>query len=433
MHAALLAAALSLAATPALADAVTYTGTLGKSPIVVEFTTDPASGVLPFAGRYFYVKKGIDIPLDAGEVGSGKLVLHEELPCTEELCSQDDAGIVARPPVGGTWRLDAPDDAKAITGTWTFKGKSLPISLTYFGARQLAADAEQTPMGLAADTDAFILGDKPISKDGTPYDYLRMQVPLQNGDAIKWNGSSFRYVVDPRTQFQFPTIVALAGGTDPGNADASLQQRHWSLNTDAFRCQAQKYASLGWFAGMDMVEDGDLGGYADEGIEVTFLSPAVMSWTESGSLYCGGAHPWNHHEFFNLDVATGKPLDLSLIFKGWVAKDFDGNLVDSQLAYNQPDSFQWGPDETLAAFVKAHRISDAELGLGDPNECGIDDLIDSNLAIGFKRPDHVLFALGHLDNAIEACGSDLYEAPISELRELLTPEADRYFPGLDQP
>ena len=32
---------------------------------------------------------------------------------------------------------------------------------------------------------------------------------------------------------------------------------------------------------------------------------AVMTWTEAGSLSCGSAHPYNHHEFHYLDVATG--------------------------------------------------------------------------------------------------------------------------------
>ena len=35
-----------------------------------------------------------------------------------------------------------------------------------------------------------------------------------------------------------------------------------------------------------------------------------------------------------------------------------------------------------------------------------------------------------MENVIVACASDLYDAPITELKDLLTPEAADYFPAL---
>src|SRR5688572_23959171 len=55
-------AALALS-SPALADAVTYRGTIGSIPIVVEFATEIDHAAGPRFGRYFYESKGVDIPL----------------------------------------------------------------------------------------------------------------------------------------------------------------------------------------------------------------------------------------------------------------------------------------------------------------------------------------------------------------------------------
>ena len=150
MHRALFAAALAVCASPAFADAVTYTGTLGKTSIVVELTSDPATVGTPFAGRYFYPSKGIDIPLDGVSAKGGKLTLNEEAVCTETSCVNDDNGNTVKFPIGAKWTLDASADGKTLTGSWTAKGKSLPIALTEIGARTLPDDTEMTPMGLAS-------------------------------------------------------------------------------------------------------------------------------------------------------------------------------------------------------------------------------------------------------------------------------------------
>ena len=156
-----------------------------------------------------------------------------------------------------------------------------------------------------------------------------------------------------------------------------------------------------------------------------------MSWTEGGSLSCGGAHPYNHYEFHNLDVAAGKPLDLSRIFKGWVPRTFDGEPVDLETARANPAEYQWGPDEELLAFVNAHRPSNEELGFtGDMSDCPIDEMIPEYLAIGFKGDNVVRFSMDGMPHVSSACATDLYEAPISELKELLAPEAGEYFLSL---
>jgi hypothetical protein len=212
------------------------------------------------------------------------------------------------------------------------------------------------------------------------------------------------------------------GGSDAGPLNAALERRHWDMNWAAFDCARQAYAGFGWTSTVDGATE-SMGGYQDELVEVTYLSPTIMSWTESGSLFCGGAHPWNHHEVLNLDARTGGPLDLSRIFSGWRV---DGTALAE--ARRNIGGYVWGPDDALADFVRRHRVPGGDADL--ESACGYDDLIGTNLAIGFKQPDHVVFALGGLPNVIQACSYDLYEAPIGELKELLAPTASEYFPEL---
>ena len=55
----------------------------------------------------------------------------------------------------------------------------------------------------------------------------------------------------------------------------------------ALDCKATAYTSANPMAGT-------LGGFDEE--DVTWLSRALMTVTESGSLDCGGAHPYNHFD-----------------------------------------------------------------------------------------------------------------------------------------
>lgn len=432
MHRVLLAAtavATLTLASPALATAVTYQGTLGKLPIILELAQTPEDSGTTTYGRYAYLNKGIDIPLHVTKAKDGNLTIREELACTASTCPHADDDQPSRAPLGGTWKLELSGDGRALTGTWTDHGKSLPVEIVVAGSRDYEMADGSTPLDLTTFATSQLWNDeaegaKAITKDTDAYDFVKLSAGDKSAAPTKLGDYAYAYVTDDRTTFQFPRITDL-GGTDMTAANAYLSTRDYAMRTDALNCSAMVYQGFGW---RSFATDyaGTLGGYDDESTEVTYVSPTVLSWTESGSLDCGGAHPYNHHEFHNLDIRTGKPLDMSLIFKGWIPDG--GELVDAR---THPGDFVWKADATLADFVKKHRKSDSELGLDADSECPTDDLIDSNLAISFVNGDNVLFALGGLENVIEACGADLYEAPITDLKDLLAPGAADYFPVLN--
>jgi hypothetical protein len=421
------ALAILIAATPTLgyAEASIYRGTIGDKDVVVEFSDEPAPGSTEIFGRYFYVDQGIDIPLRSIKAQRSRLGLAEEVACSEERnnCPHAQDDPPADPPLGAKWDLKVSDDREHLQGEFKLNGRNVPVDLTIYGFREF--DISTGLYGLTEFASGLWYQGTTLTAETSPYDYLKVTaLKFTEGEVVEMTGGTFRYLTDPRTKFQFPRIVTLDDG-DPAAANQYLEQRHWKMSLDALYCVSQQYQGFGW-NGFNY-DAGTLGWWDEELIEVHYLSPTVMTWMESGSLSCGGAHPYNHAEYYNLDVATGMPLDLSRIFKGWVAKDYNGDIVDLETARANPRDYQWQPDEELAAFVREHRKIDASV----TEECPIDELIGTNLMIGFNGDDHVVFGLGALPHVISACGENLYEAPLSELGDLLTPEAADYFPALE--
>jgi hypothetical protein len=430
-HVLLTASALALLASPAFAKAVTFQGTLGKLPIIFELSQIPEESNTTTYGRYAYLNKGIDIPLHVTKAKDGNLTIREEVACKTDGSNCPHAGDddPSDPPLGATWTLNLSGDGRGLLGNWTDNGKTLPVEIVVAGVRDFTQTAGSSPADLTTLATSQLYNEDAnyatIDESSDPYDFLKLSAKDNAAAPTKIGDYAYTYVTDPRTTFQFPRITGL-GGADMTAANAYLSTRDYAMRADALNCSALVYQGFGWHD-YDQYVAGTLGGYDDESTDVTYLSPTIMSWTESGSLDCGQAHPYNHHDFYNLDVRTGKPLDLSLIFKGWVPDG--GELADAR---THPADFVWKPDATLAAFVKQHRTSDKDLGLdtSDPDECKVDDFIDSNLSISFVAGDKVLFSLGTLEDAVQACTADLYEAPISELKPLLAPTAADYFPSL---
>ena len=403
----------TIAATPALADAVTYKGTLGKSAIVVELTAPIESAEGEIAGRYFYPRKGIDIPLDMVAAEPGELVLTEERLCTEAICDAAfQAGTLPDELRGATWTLSSTDDGATIAGTWQDgpAAKPLAVKLERVGSRPVELYEPIKPDQLLSLPYEIYNGSVNLSLENAPYEFLKTQRELTEGEEIRWGDVAFRYVTDHRTKFRFPRVTDL-GGEDLSAVNARLASRHALISTYALECAARQYLGMGWTPGTP--EGESLGDYEWENIEVLALTPTLMSWVEAGSTYCGGAHPNNHIDYTNIDVRTGRNLDLSLLFEG-----------------SRQGEYAWEPGQKLIDFVLAKYEANTDADHSADADCGMTDLIASNLAVTFKQPDIIVFTLQGLPHAIQACGADLFEAPVTELADLLKPAAADYFPAL---
>ncbi|WP_137149963.1 hypothetical protein [Devosia sp. FKR38] len=418
--------------SPALAvDAITYKGTLGKLDIIAELTA-PGEGAM--AGRYSYINKGADIPLTGTDTPG---LLAEEAPCSETTCIQNEDGVVTDPPVGAHWQIEASADGATITGTWQAEGKAgktLDIVLERIGQRTLPEGTEISAYGLY---DSAIMltyaGPTSFNAESAPYDFAKMDVPLTASADEAIEGSSFHYVTDPRSKFAFPRIVALADGSSPDLANQALARRHAEVNFYAFDCLSQIYAGFGANQYSLGLGPGTLGDYDSEQIIVSYLSPNVMSWVQSGSTFCGGAHPNNHSDSYSLDVRTGKTFPMAKVFKDWTAvsrtTDFENTTeIDQAAAAEAPEDYYWSAGQPLVDYVIANRVHDTDATF--ESECGIDDLVAGNLVMRFAPEEQVIFSIEMLPHVISACGGDLLTVKLSDIPELLAPTAGDYFPGL---
>jgi hypothetical protein len=387
-------AGVVLITTPAIADPVIYAGTLGKAEIVVELTDDPATAST-VAGRYFYKSQGADIPLQARNAADGKIELAEEEACGSDKCGDGQAA-----PIAAVWKLAVNGDR--INGTWNGK-KSLVIALKRVATRPGEA---ASPLDLHRFTEDEFYGEKEITREASPFDYLRLDMPAVASKREGWPDAGFAYVTDPRTTFATPRIVDLVGGADVSKANALLQSRHWQASLEALNCKALQFAGFHQDGRPFSTNDGGtLGGYEDATYKVTALTPKLMSWRESGSLFCGGAHPYNFSNGYVMDVARGALLSLEHMFK---------------------DAREGKPGPSVVGFVKEKREKPSEqTEVEFEEECGTDELIGEYLAASFVRKDdalRIVFGLQNLPHAINACGDDLLEMPVAEAAHLLRPE-----------
>jgi hypothetical protein len=393
----LIALSAALVASTAHADPTTYRGKLGSLDIVVELSADPADAGGPVFGRYLYLNKGVDIPLHAVSRDSRAVLLQEEEPCGADLCGNGES-----PPLGATWRLQRGPDGK-LTGTW--KGKrELKLELVRAGSR-FEPTAPETPRDLFSHSEDLDWNGDPITLANEPYDHLRLDVPPKPGETLGWPGATYSFAADPRIGYLSPVILEVAGRS-PDRANAVLRERLWRASLSAFNCAALQYATFSEGGMLGPAEGGSFGGWdTDSFAEVTALTPALMGWTESGSRYCGGAHPYNYANDYVLDVASGELLSLGDMFEG-AADD--------------------GPGERLAAFVRDGRQRPVPGGFDEEHdrECGIDELIGEYLSVSLRRDGddlRVVFGLSGLPHAINACADDLLDVAAADVRDLVTP------------
>ena len=378
-----------------------YQGRLGAgTEVVMELGAADADGARQ--GRYFYRRNGVDIPL------SGKLnELAEALPLTDELVGKqgnDEFPLFADAKRRSViWQARLEGDS--LVGEWVdgIRGKKLPFNLK----RIAHYDPEKiAPQGVEAVTIAFgqggasgVAGGVAISARTTPYDFLRVSVPLDQGKEVVLSPNlAWRPVRDARTKLWYPRLSRHPDAKILAQANALLEQRHWAMNLDALACKSTLYQHRSPAAG-------SLGDFDKEEIKVNYLSPAVMSVVESGSTYCGGAHPNNHYDPFTLDLLRGGYMDFSRLLKG--------------VSYGQYGAEYGNP---LTDFVR--KAVDKQTAKDDDTGCA--EVLPDYLALVFEKPGQLAFTVSGIGHAMGACLGSGVSLPFSQLKPVLKPEATPY-------
>jgi len=248
-----------------------FTGTLGKTPIVVELNITQQDEV---TGRYFYEKYRRDLPL-SGALQNSTLTLTEG---NNRYGDDKPLSTLELEETGSGWQ-----------GEWKSpQGKKLPVKL--IEARLTAPTSSTLPFIAAL----------PYSE---PYEYLRLQgLKLKPAKKENFMGYDLQWWTEPETKISLFSVESGLSKDDQQRVNQQLLGRLWNEVISYHGCQLQGGENVEFM----------------QQAQPKMISPAVVSLNISTSYYCGGAHPDFGDSPLNIDVKTGHPLSLEDVL--WVGE-----------------------------------------------------------------------------------------------------------------
>ncbi|WP_263063220.1 hypothetical protein [Dickeya dadantii] len=252
-----------------------YRGTIGNTAIGVELNNDPNQpGSRSISGRYFYTKYRKDIPLSGSRDAQGNLVLSEG-----DDTMDDQQALAGKDPI--PVMVLRSRDQKTWQGEWrNDKGKAYPVVLS------LVTE-------LPAAASPFMQQAYQHSR----YEYLRHEgaEPVMtkqenvNGYSVEW----WRDPLSGMTTFQLRSGYSaeqLAG------LNTALRKELWQEVLNHYRC----------IVGTNPEQ----GKYTEE-MQISQLFPWAVSYTISGSMFCGGMHAYSGMRSANLRTTDASIMPLS--------------------------------------------------------------------------------------------------------------------------
>lgn len=419
-----LAMSLTAGATASATEREVFRGRLdGAGDVVMELqVTAPGR----YRGRYFYPGHGVDIPL-AGSLDAlaepRPLAARDDAP-PPWASQSDDADIRIDHPAA-IWNGRIVDDR--FRGQWrdADSGRRRTFDLrrvARYDPQALAPDAsEAVTLAIVQGASSGVSSQADIAMASAPYEFLKFDgQPMRAGDEVVLGTVGYRMLVDPRTKFAYPRLTRHPDPRILAGTNRLLEQRHWHMSLEALACRATAYTFDGSAAG-------SLGSFDAESITVTFLSPALLSVVESGSTYCGGAHPNNHYEPYTLDLVRGGYLDFNRLLDAYVTGE-----------HGYPSA-----SAPLVAFIESARNHRAYrdppqgnpgVALDDGDDLDCTTVWPQYLALHFAGPDRLIFAVSGVGHAMGVCLGPHMAVPFSDLRPLLRAGAADYLvPAVDPP
>lgn len=372
MRAAGFLVALALTAGPALAQEQPqqgriWKGTLGETAITAcFFEQDNRAGV-------YYADAALEpVRLESTDESATQVA--------RESRSFDDQ-------TGATWRF-APDAGDRIIGDWHSGDTTLPIRL-------IAVPATIPEYGTPCESEAFLApllagGEttaKRASLDGTDYTELAYAGPKRSG-LDDYNVTSF--ALDRVRPGDAAVNRALGAALPDGTA------AHFG----------------GQCAGWSMGSPGGGTGYLGQEVVPILISPRWLGVRDSGSSYCGGAHPNHFTGFAVYDRDSGVEVDPAAWFKPGALAFYDWDSETEPKPAKRPIA---GLSEALGKAVLAHWPARE-----DGDECGLADGFGGfSWQIGLTREGPVF--VPQMPHVIFACTEEVV-LPWAEARPFLSAE-----------
>ncbi len=356
--------ALGSVASAANLDGV-YVGTLGKAAIALKLETDKNSVV---TGTYYYRNHAVDLRLE-GKVSKSVVSLSE--------FESDRTGVTAK--------LTLKSAGNTFTGNWASvkqPKKPLPINLHRVTLRDLSSI--KLP-------NTALLNKWKLER---PFDYLRFDTPAKLVKTETVNGKKVQWWLEPKSKIEF---LRLPGESKTVND--VLTDAHYNLAmTD-----------------LDCLSSGN-GEYSYDP-KVALYSKRILSISASVYYYCGGAHPDGGAENLNLDLSTGRDLNIEDVYR--FVPIPEGLKIDPNDYSEAYSKYQ----ETRGAAIK--KLILAEFGTFTKNidkECSsayVDEIFAYFSWYLTARGIVIQSAFPHV---AAACDND-FELPYNSLTQYLSPNS----------
>jgi hypothetical protein len=257
-----------------------FEGTLGKTRIIVQLDLGP-EGASSFKGccsdgsRYSYLPRNYDLKLAFDKEGDTLEFTEAAVPhyAIAELPKNDPAR-------SGRWSLKVTGDTARGTWTSTDGKKSFPIRLS----RLPLADEKEVPR------DGHQLAATYNQRWFTEVKISGAQKPVKFGDV------TLAFETDSAFGQSMPVFTA--------HPDKAAMARANGLLRDYYKQSLMQYRDC--INGLR--READVPSEPEYNFEVVYASPTLVTISEGGSVFCGGAHPNNYVNYLSFDVITGQQI-----------------------------------------------------------------------------------------------------------------------------
>jgi hypothetical protein len=240
-----------------------YVGTLGKSAIALKLETDKNSLV---TASYYYRNHAIDIRLE-GKANKSVVTLSE--------FESDRTDVTAK--------LSLKSAGNTFSGNWSSvkqPKKFLAINLHRVTSKDLST------IKLPSTT---LLNKWKLEQ---PYDYLRFDAPAKLVKTETVSGKSVQWWLEPKSKIMFLRLPS-----ESKTVNDTLTDAHYDLAITDLDCLSSNNGDYSYMP------------------KVALYSKRILSVSASVYYYCGGAHPDGGAENLNLDLSTGKNLNIEDVYR----------------------------------------------------------------------------------------------------------------------
>lgn len=270
-----------------------FSGTIGKYPVYLQMSIEGNT----VNGYYFYKNKLIDLPL-SGTYKSGMITLKS---------SDEFGGDISEPE---TFKFKWPN--KVLTGTWSQKGKSLPLKLI-----PLTAKETNSPKC----SNAHLVKSQPVKND-----LIKVKIghfKLKQIDSVRTiNGIKVRYFKELNTGVELFRIDSGMTVNKQKDANSYLEYLQISEFLESLSCSSYSTYGADYNYGLTSIS----------------LSNDFMCFSVFKTYFCGGAHPNEDNYAINYDLNSKEKISSSDYLLRDKEADYEERIY-SYLAKAEPEYF----------------------------------------------------------------------------------------------